>query len=401
MNSKYTALNSKDGLVKMWDSGVGAFDENVIEQLAQTAKMPFIFKHVAAMPDAHFGKGASIGSVIPTINAVIPAAVGVDIGCGMQAIQTNLLAEDLPNSLASLYTQFEYCVPTDNNTRCSFSASGKIDSVWDLKLRCEYDQIVEKYPKIAKSNSIKHLGTLGGGNHFLELCLDQNDKVWLMVHSGSRGIGNAIGRFFIDKAKKEMQRWYINLPNEDLAYLTPGSRLFGDYVFSVNWAQKFAALNRSIMIQEAFACLSRAIDKKVLIESSVIDCHHNYITLENHFNRNVYVTRKGAISAREGQLGVIPGSMGTKSFIVEGLGNKESFTSCSHGAGRIMSRTQAKKLITLKEHEESLEGVECNNTSTTLDESPRAYKDIDRVMDSQTDLVKIIHTLKQVVCLKG
>jgi tRNA-splicing ligase RtcB len=271
-------------------------------------------------------------------------------------------------------------------------------------LRARLLSIVEKHEKLrrASNRAPNHLGTLGTGNHFIEICLDEADNVWVMLHSGSRGIGNAIGSYFIERAKEHMRRWFINLPDADLAYLPEGTNDFDDYVEAVGWAQDFAMANRQIMLRATIQAVYRALGREAAEpEIEAVNCHHNYVTRENHFGHNVLVTRKGAVRAREGDLGVIPGSMGARSFIVRGKGNPESFHSCSHGAGRKMSRAAAKKTFTLADHETATAGVECRKDEGVIDETPGAYKDIDAVMAAQSDLVDVVHTLRQVVCVKG
>lgn len=393
--------------IKMWTRGVPV-DDKARDQLARAAKMPFIFKHVAAMPDVHVGIGATVGSVIPTKGAVIPAAVGVDIGCGMMAARTSLVASDLPDNLEGIRSAIEKAVPHGRDVsrghgRDKGSWGNPPPAVVDAwaTLAQRFGRIVAKYPKLEKANHLVHLGTLGTGNHFIEMCLDTEQRVWVMLHSGSRGVGNAIGRYFIELAKQDMRKWHINLPDEDLAYFPEGTDHFDDYVEAVEWAQDFAALNRRVMMTHVMDALRCEIAKPFEAELEAVNCHHNYVTRENHFGENVLVTRKGAVRAAKGTLGIIPGSMGAKSFIVRGLGNAESFESCSHGAGRVMSRTQAKKLVTLDEHVADTEGVECRKDAGVLDETPKAYKPIEAVMAAQSDLVEIVHTLKQVVCVKG
>lgn len=393
--------------IKSWTRGVPV-DDKAREQLARAAKMPFIFKHVAAMPDVHVGIGATVGSVIPTKGAVIPAAVGVDIGCGMMAARTSLMAHDLPDNLEGIRTAIERAVPHGRTSgrggRGDKGAWGDpqahIVEAWST-LAARFTRITDKYPKLEKTNNLVHLGTLGTGNHFIELCLDQEARVWVMLHSGSRGVGNAIGTFFIELAKQDMRKWHINLPDEDLAYFPEGTDHFDDYVEAVGWAQDFAALNRRVMMANVIAALRLQIAKPFDAEMEAVNCHHNYVQRENHFGENVLVTRKGAVRAAKGVMGIIPGSMGAKSFIVRGLGNAESFDSCSHGAGRVMSRTEAKKLVSLDEHIADTMGVECRKDEGVIDETPRAYKPIEAVMAAQADLVEIVHTLKQVVCVKG
>jgi tRNA-splicing ligase RtcB len=392
--------------IKMWTRGVPV-DDKAREQLSRAAKMPFVFRHVAAMPDVHVGIGATVGSVIPTRGAVIPAAVGVDIGCGMMAARTSLMAHDLPDNLEGIRSAIEQAVPHGRSVGRGKRDIGSwgspppaIVEAW-AGLVQRFDRICDKFPRLKNTNNLVHLGTLGTGNHFIELCLDQEARVWVMLHSGSRGVGNAIGTFFIELAKQDMRKWHINLPDADLAYFPEGTDHFDDYVEAVGWAQDFAALNRRMMMTNVIAALRGQIAKPFEAELEAVNCHHNYVTRENHFGENVLVTRKGAVRAAKGVLGIIPGSMGAKSFIVRGLGNPESFDSCSHGAGRIMSRTEAKKLVTLDEHVRDTEGVECRKDAGVIDETPRAYKPIEKVMAAQADLVEIVHTLKQVVCVKG
>lgn len=392
-----------------WTEGVPVEDE-ALKQVMNCAKMPFIYRHIALMPDVHHGKGSTIGSVIPTKKAIIPAAVGVDIGCGMLACRTNIKADRLPDSLALIRSDIEAAVPhgrTDNggdNDRGAWNdiperVQKKID--WDL-MQQSFSKIEDKHPKLSRwRNRFKrHLGTLGTGNHFVELCLDESNTLWIMLHSGSRGVGNAIGTYFIELAKQDMRKYFINLPDQDLAYLPEGTDYFDDYMKSVAWAQNYARLNRETMLESIQSVLLKHFPD-ILFEEKAINCHHNYVNKEHHFGENVYVTRKGAVRAREGDLGIIPGSMGAKSFIVRGKGNADSFHSCSHGAGRIMSRTKANKTITLEDHARDTMGVECRKDAEVLDESPKAYKDIQAVMAAQNDLVEIVHVLKQVVCIKG
>jgi tRNA-splicing ligase RtcB (3'-phosphate/5'-hydroxy nucleic acid ligase) len=392
--------------VKMWTRGVPV-DEKARMQLSKAAAMPFVFKHVAAMPDVHVGIGATVGSVIPTKGAVIPAAVGVDIGCGMMAARTSLHANDLPDNLDGVRDAIERAVPHGRTSGRGGRDKGswgdppiEVVDVWG-KLSARFKLIADKYPRLARVNHVTHLGTLGTGNHFIELCLDTEGRVWVMLHSGSRGVGNAIGTFFIELAKQDMRKWFINLPDQDLAYFPEGTAHFDDYVEAVEWAQEFAALNRRMMMTNVIRALKAEITKPFDAELEAINCHHNYVTRENHFGENVLVTRKGAVRAAKGVMGIIPGSMGAKSFIVRGLGNAQSFDSCSHGAGRVMSRTEAKKVVTLEEHIADTEGVSCRKDEGVIDESPRAYKPIEAVMAAQADLVEIVHTLKQVVCVKG
>ena len=392
--------------VKMWTRGVPV-DEASMEQLFNTAHMPFIFKWLAVMPDVHYGKGSTIGSVIPTKGAIIPAAVGVDLGCGMMAVRTSLTASDLPDALAPLRTALEKAVPhgrTVGRNMRDKGAWGELPAAtvdaWSA-LSDGFKAIVDKHPKLAKANTANHLGTLVTGNHFIEVCLDEADRVWFMLHSGSRGVGNAIGSYFIDRAKEEMRRYYINPPDQDLAYLPEGTAGFDDYVEAVEWAQQFALANREVMMRHAIDAARTVIAKPFEAHLEAVNCHHNYVARERHFGENVLVTRKGAVRAAEGVMGIIPGSMGAKSFIVRGKGNADSFCSCSHGAGRVMSRTEAKRRFTVEDHAAATRGVECRKDADVIDETPKAYKDIDAVMAAQADLVEIVHTLRQIVCVKG
>ena len=374
------------------------------KQLQDLSKLPFIFKHVAAMPDVHAGIGATIGSVIPTRGAIIPAAVGVDLGCGMSAVQLSFKASDLPDNLANIRAKIEQAVPVGFNQHEVPATENSILN----KLNEELEVLLQKHPTVIKMK--KHfqddwqqqLGTLGGGNHFIEMCLDENQNVWIMLHSGSRGIGNIIGRYFIGLAKKDMEKWFIHLPHKDLAYFPQGTKHFDDYWQAVMWAQEYARINRQEMMRLILQTLSQTTELPPFqIMDEVISCHHNYVAMENHYNSNVFLTRKGAISARVGQWGIIPGSMGTKSYIVQGKGNAESFCSCSHGAGRRMGRKEAKRRFKIDDMVAQTQGVECRKDADVIDEIPAAYKPIDEVMENQNDLVDIVHTLKQVICIKG
>jgi len=392
--------------IKMWTRGVPV-EDGARAQLARAAQMPFVFKHVAVMPDVHVGIGATVGSVIPTKGAVIPAAVGVDIGCGMMAARTSLVASDLPDNLEAIRSAIEQAVPHGRVVGRGKRDNGSwgdppapIVEAW-ATLAQRFERLCDKHPRLKNTNNLVHLGTLGTGNHFIELCLDEEQRVWVMLHSGSRGVGNAIGTFFIELAKQDMRKWHINLPDEDLAYFPEGTDHFDDYVEAVGWAQDFAALNRRMMMTNVIRALRGQIAKPFDAEMEAVNCHHNYVQRENHFGENVLVTRKGAVRAAKGVMGIIPGSMGAKSFIVRGLGNPESFDSCSHGAGRVMSRTAAKKLVTLDEHIADTAGIECRKDEGVIDETPKAYKPIEAVMAAQADLVEVVHTLKQVVCVKG
>lgn len=407
MNNPEIFQPEQGGLVKSWTRGV-LFEEEARRQVANMAALPFVHKWVAIMPDVHAGKGATVGSVIPTVDVIIPAAVGVDIGCGMMAVRTTLNARDLPDMLSEVRNAIEKAVPhgrTDNggrNDRGAWHNPPEANQKAWAELKPVFDQIREKHPKIGESNSQNHLGTLGTGNHFIEVCLDTTDSVWVMLHSGSRGVGNKIGTYFIEKAKREMERWHIHLPDADLAYLPEGSQHFGDYVKALKWAQSYAMKNRELMMEGVLGALA-SIPGIPAFQTNLdaVNCHHNYVDREHHFGKDVWVTRKGAVRAREGEMGIIPGSMGAKSYIVRGKGNVDSFCSSSHGAGRAMSRTEAKRRFTLEDHKKSTEGIECRKDADVIDETPGAYKDIDTVMDAQKDLVEIVHTLRQVLCVKG
>jgi tRNA-splicing ligase RtcB len=393
--------------IKAWTEGVPVEDE-ALAQVKMAARLPFIEKWIALMPDVHVGKGSTIGSVIPTSKAIIPAAVGVDIGCGMAAVRLSLTASQLPDNLHAIRSAIEAAVPVGRTVNGGYGDAGAwkdtpesiMNRIADSGLPDVWKRIVQENPKIEKGNLWNHCGTLGTGNHFIEICLDESQNVWVMLHSGSRGVGNRIGSFFIEKAKEEMERFYINLPDKDLAYLPEGSKHFHQYMLAVDWAQNFARLNREVMMNNVIMALEVQLGKFQAVEET-INCHHNYVEREHHFGKNLFITRKGAVRARLGDMGIIPGSMGAKSFIVRGKGNKDSFDSCSHGAGRKMSRTKAKAMFTVQDQINATEGVECRKDAEVIDEIPMAYKDIDAVMNAQSDLVEIVHTLKQVVCVKG
>jgi tRNA-splicing ligase RtcB (3'-phosphate/5'-hydroxy nucleic acid ligase) len=392
--------------IKAWTRGV-PIEDAARQQIENVARLPFIFKHVAIMPDVHWGIGATVGSVIPTVGAIIPAAVGVDIGCGMAALRTTITAAQLPDSLAALRADIEAAVPhgrTDHGRRNDEGAwtgapPEAVAAGWE-QLSEGYAQILEQHPKAVHPRALGHLGTLGTGNHFVELCLDEDDRLWVMLHSGSRGPGNKLGTYFIDLAKKEMRRWFVNLPDQDLAYLPESTEHFGAYVRAVGWAQRYARLNRELIMAAVVEVLRRSFPDLTTDEAAV-NCHHNYVVKERHFGKQVWVTRKGAVRAGLGELGIIPGSMGARSFIVRGKGNPESFETCSHGAGRAMSRNEARRRFTLEDHVRATAHVECRKDAGVLDETPGAYKDVDAVMTAQADLVDIVHTLRQIVCVKG
>jgi len=406
----YNVLKADKGVpVKAWTKGV-PLEKEAEQQLMNVAQMPFVHSHIAVMPDVHWGLGATIGSVIPTLKAIIPAAVGVDIGCGMMAVQTSLKATDLPENLKDIRSNIEKAVPHGRTHNGGPGDRGAWSDIPDLQaevwkdLASGLESIAEKNPNVMRkhSNNVNHLGTLGTGNHFIEVCLDEADQVWFMLHSGSRGIGNRIGTYFIDLAKQDIRRLHINVPDINLAYFPEGSEHFNEYVEAVEWAQVFAKTNRELMMKAVIKAVqnSKGIPPfEANLEA--VNCHHNYVARENHFGENVLVTRKGAVRARLGDMGIIPGSMGAKSYIVRGLGNKGSFDSCSHGAGRAMSRTEAKRRFSVDDHIKATEGVECRKDRDVIDETPAAYKDIDAVMEAQKDLVEIAHTLRQIICVKG
>jgi tRNA-splicing ligase RtcB len=395
--------------IKMWTDGVQVEPE-AVAQLQNLSSLPFVFKHIAAMPDVHWGRGATVGSVIATKGAIVPAAVGVDLGCGMMAVKTTLTANQLPDSLRAIRSSIEASVPhgrSDNGGKGDVGAWRR-DGIpaahfarWKA-LQGRYEAICQKHPKAQGFNGANHTGTLGTGNHFIEVCLDENDDVWVMLHSGSRGPGNRIGSYFIEQAKREMERWFIGdyLPDKDLAYLVENTEIFDDYVEAVHWAQDFALENRRAMMDATLAAMRSQLPAFEVTDMAV-NCHHNYVEMENHHGKNVWVTRKGAVRARKTDLGIIPGSMGTGSFIVRGKGNKDSFCSCSHGAGRAMSRGEAKRSITVEQHKAAMQGVEARLDEGVLDESPAAYKDISAVMAAQDDLIEAVHRLRQVVNVKG
>lgn len=394
--------------VKIWTDDV---EESALTQLHNLSTLPFIHKHIAVMPDVHWGMGSTVGSVIPTIRAIVPAAVGVDIGCGMVAHKLNLTPNQLPDGLAAVRSAIEAAIPhgrTDNGGPNDRGAWGEpppaVADEWTrLSNDARFVELLEDQPKILnrKDQGPRQLASLGTGNHFVELCLDKDNGVWLMLHSGSRGIGNRIGSYFIDQAKKGMEAWHIKLPDPDLAYLPEASPLFGIYWKALSWAQDYAMTNRTLMMAAAKAALSEALGLPVETTEHAVNCHHNYVAIENHFGQNVYVTRKGAVRARLGDMGIIPGSMGARSFIVRGKGNAESFCSCSHGAGRRMSRGEAKRRYSVADLEAQTAGVECRKDADVIDEIPEAYKSIAEVMANQSDLVEIVAELRQIVCVKG
>jgi len=394
--------------VQGWTEGVEV-DHQALNQIRNIAGLPIVAGHVAIMPDVHLGKGATVGSVIPTRGAIIPAAVGVDIGCGMCAVRTDLVANDLPASLAALRSAIESLVPVgfsmhDKEVNPTHEAAhGRV-------LKQRMDTLFARFEKLSMLQVLgtldarkiwKQIGTLGGGNHFIELCLDEAGAVWVMLHSGSRNIGKTIGEAAIGMAREAAVKAGVALPDRDLAWLNEGTPAFNQYVEALQWAQDYAALNRDLMLFRVMRALRESLGREIGSTKEAINCHHNYATVEEHFGSKVWITRKGAVSAREGQLGIIPGSMGAKSYIVRGKGNPLAYCSCSHGAGRRHSRGAAKRLFDLDALAVQTAGVECRKDEGVLDEIPGAYKDIDAVMAAQSDLVSVEHTLKQVLCVKG
>jgi tRNA-splicing ligase RtcB len=394
--------------IKAWTEGV-KFEEHAKAQLRYVAMLPIIFRHVAVMPDVTPERGSTVGSVIPTLKAVIPAAVGVDIGCGMMAWRTSLTSHQVSDNAQELYDAILDAVPVPTDDRKDRRKHGEgsweevpkdVAEIW-AGMNPDWRKIVGRHGRASAKDVHKQLGTLGGGNHFIEVCIDEEDRVWFMLHSGSRKAGNAIGTYFIELARKDMMRQNIRLPNQDLAYFSEGAEHFDEYVFAVKWAQNYAAVNREIMMNNIVKQIRKKLGVKFMMDEEAVNCHHNYVEKETHFGQEVYVTRKGAVSARLGQLGIVPGSMGTESFIVRGLGNEESFQSCAHGAGRTMPRGEAGQRITLEQHRRDTEGIVCRKDRGVVDESPSAYKEINAVMNAQRDLVEKVHTLKQIVCIKG
>lgn len=389
--------------IKIWTDEVEA---TALAQLKNLSRLPFIASNgVACMPDVHAGIGSTVGTVIATEKAVIPAAVGVDIGCGMNAVRLSLKATDLPDNLKPIRDEIEKRVPLGVGGGHDHMREVELDMVtrgmWEQVFKTVVDPLYKGNADKFYEKAASQLGTLGSGNHFIELCIDENQDVWIMLHSGSRGIGNMIGTHYIEKAKRDMEKFYITLPDDNLAYFPEDTENFDDYMAAVGWAQNYALENRRIMMQEVIAALRQEIAKPFTITQEAINCHHNYVEKENHFGRNMWVTRKGAIRARLGDLGIIPGSMGQRSYIVRGRGDIQSYCSCSHGAGRVMSRAEAKRRFSLTDLIDQTMGVECRKDEGVIDEIPASYKDIDQVMANQTDLVEVVHQLKQVLCVKG
>lgn len=402
--STFEILETGKVPVKGWTHGV-AVEDAARQQLRNLSDLPIAFSHVAVMPDVHWGMGATVGSVLATKGAIVPAAVGVDIGCGMAAVRlAGARAEDLPDSLAQIRSEIEHTVPVGFAAHKPGNWNRQVAGPLLAELA---PWLAEKHPKLTARRKdrldaivLSHFGTLGGGNHFIELCIDEAGDLWVMLHSGSRGIGNAIGQYFIECAREEILRRHIHLPDRDLAYLVEGESGFDDYVRAVGWAQDYAAANRAEMLRRVLSVLHRHLPP-FRERDEVVNCHHNYVAREHHFGEEVWVTRKGAVRAGQGERGIIPGSMGARSYIVRGKGDPESFMSCSHGAGRAMSRAEAKRRFTLADHEAATAGIECRKDKGVLDETPAAYKPIDAVMAAQADLIEVVHELRQALCVKG
>jgi len=403
-----TSLTPGIDNVRLWTGGVPV-EDGARAQIANLADLPILGGPVAIMPDVHVGKGATVGSVIATKGAIIPAAVGVDIGCGMVAVRTTLTAKELPHSLAKIRSRIERDVPVgfDAHPRPFFETEAGDRAA---ALRARMQVLHERYRTLDAVRDLgrmdaarvwNQLGTLGGGNHFIEICLDELDRVWVMLHSGSRNIGNRIGEAAIATARRLAERDDVHLPDRDLAWLSEGSVEFDRYVNGLRWAQDYAALNRDLMLFVVLEALAHFFARPIAAAESAVNCHHNYAAVEEHFGRRLWITRKGAVSARRDELGIIPGSMGARSFIVRGKGNAASYQSCSHGAGRRMSRSEARRRFTSADLVAQTAGVECRKDAAVVDELPAAYKDIDAVMAAQVDLVDVVHTLKQVLCVKG
>ena len=411
--TNFDVIETGQAPIKAWTRGV-EIEPEAVQQLRNVAALPFIHGHVAVMPDVHWGLGATVGSVIPTNSAIVPAAVGVDIGCGMMAVRTSVRAEHLPDSLRALRLAIEAGVPhggpgrkgswAERGYRRPGQVTRRFGDAWrrSESLADGLKAINARHPKlgIGQLSTLDQLGTLGGGNHFIELCLDEAGALWVMLHSGSRGAGNRIGQYFIAAAKEAIEKAGIHLADRNLAWLTEGTQSFDDYVAALGWAQDYARANRVCMMEAVLDAL-RAEWPELVTDEHAVNCHHNYVAREHHFGADVWVTRKGAVRAGAGELGIIPGSMGARSYIVRGKGEAESFCSCSHGAGRRMSRGKARERFSLDDHAAATAAVECRKDAGVLDETPGAYKDIDAVMAAQSDLVEAVHTLRQVVCVKG
>lgn len=390
--------------VKAWRRGV-FFEQPAIQQLIDAARLPVVHPYVAAMPDCHLGYGSTVGSVIPTRAAIIPAAVGVDIGCGMIFQPLGITRDDLPTDLAEVRAALSAAIPNGGPGHVGSwpdNLPQRVRTKWMREFSEEYDAICKKHPGARSNFAMHQLSTLGTGNHFIELVTNSQDaNIGILIHSGSRGLGNKIGSYFTQVAHNYAEANRIGLPHRDLAYLIEGTESFDDYVQALHLAQRYAWENRLLMLNFAHVALQEFVTGGIPFADGQVHCHHNYSEVETHFGEKLFITRKGAVRARVGDFGIIPGSMGARTYIVRGLGSEDSFTSCSHGAGRLMSRTAAKKNFTVEQHAASTAGVECDKTTDTLDETPGCYKNIEDVMDAQTDLVERVYWLKQILCVKG
>lgn len=394
--------------VRFW-TGAMSVEEAAVKQLQNIAELPILAGPIAVMPDVHMGKGATVGSVIPTLSAVIPSAVGVDIGCGVVAVRTGLTASDLPDSLSAMRSAIEAAVPVGFAYHDKpLSIGGQSAAANELQRR--YDTLMCGFHGLSLFAGLGHfdqkrmtqqIGSLGSGNHYDEVCIDEAQRVWIMLHSGSRNVGKTVGEAAMDAAKRHVKSLGITLKDQDLAWLDDGTLAFDQYTKALAWAQDYARLNRDVMLHLTVQAVEKTLGRSLSITDEAVNCHHNYLNKEEFGGRSVWITRKGAVSARAGQLGIIPGSMGAKSYIVCGKGHELAYCSCSHGAGRKMSRTQAKKQFTVEDLAAQTAGVECRKDIDIVDEIPGAYKDIEEVMAAQSELVDVKHTLKQVLCVKG
>lgn len=392
----YPAIRSVEGgvPVNIW---ADAIEASAWAQIGQVARLPFLHpKGLSLMPDVHVGHGACVGSVLPMRGAMVPAAVGVDIGCGMAAVRLDLHASDLPDSLKGVRVAIEAAVPLGQAAHQDIADT----DLWG-PLHERYKDLLVRHRKVFKRQAGQQLGTLGGGNHFIEVCLDEAQRVWVMLHSGSRGAGGLIGQHFIEQAAQWCDQEGLLMVNRHLGFLPEGTPLFEDYKQAVLWGQDYAKANRQVMLRLTLDAMSSALGRRLQVTDEAIHCHHNYVSHERHFGEDLWITRKGAIRAEAGMLGIIPGSMGAESFIVRGKGNEAAYHSCSHGAGRQMSRAGARAQFTTKDLRRQTEGVECRKDKAVIDEAPGAYKPIREVMAQQRDLVDIVHTLRQIVCVKG
>lgn len=405
--TNFDVVENEGKIIKVWKKGV-QFDDNTIQQYKNISKLPFVLPYAAAMADSHLGKGGPVGAVIPMVGAISPSICGVDIGCGMMACRTLLEADRVKQCLPLLFKEISDAVPhgrTNNGGQGDRGAwhnvPEDIQSIWDVEFKDSVSNLFgftsNGHSKALSTNAEKHLGTLGTGNHFIELSEDEENQIWVVLHSGSRGFGNRIGTYFTNLAKEKCKQWFVQLPDPDLAYFPQGTQEFNDYLKALNLAQKYAWRNREIMMERVLGRVSPFQP----FAAETIHCHHNYMAEETHFGKKVLLTRKGAVRAGVDDYVIIPGSMGARTYIARGLGSVHSFKSCSHGAGRAMSRTQAIKQFTVQDHILATEGVECHKGTEVLDETPGAYKDIDAVMEAQKDLVEPIHVLKALVCVKG